>query len=259
MGDETKPFTNSAYLTQCYPTFSGKYQEIPRVWLRQMELIFTASLTPEEVRPAMAALMLRGSAAKWWGQLDSKEPKDWEEFKKAVTKNFQRAGSDESIYERMMNLRQTGRVNEYIDKFIDLRLHLSDPQDSFIKLFFKRGCKRGVQTKIARAMERGDDCELEDIFKIARQAEANEDYLSSTPGAKKPGQFKGYASNNNSFKSSGRWKGNDQSNNNNSYNNNNSFKTDWKQNNNSVSRKPASFGKSRNFKPNNYQKSENRR
>lgn len=105
-----------------FPRFDGSN---PRTWLLKCQNYFKiARDIPEQDRVTMAGLHFEGKAAQWFGYMcqNYSEP-SWERFVELVSARFEEL-KEGKVMAEFHKLSVTSSVDEYIDKFEELRSYL---------------------------------------------------------------------------------------------------------------------------------------
>ncbi|KAG8376563.1 hypothetical protein BUALT_Bualt09G0076400 [Buddleja alternifolia] len=114
-----------------FPSFNG---EDLCGWLFRAKQFFEVDETPTETRVRLAAVYLEGKALQWHQnfmrtRIDKRMP-NWGEYVTALQDRFA-SFLFEDPTSKLMNLRQTGAVREYLDKFDEL-LNNVDLNESYV-------------------------------------------------------------------------------------------------------------------------------
>jgi len=129
-----------------FPEFDGSD---PDGWIRKAEEYFELVGVPNEDRVKIAVLYISGKAEYWWrGTGCNANILPWHQFCRLVGDRFNETSSYEAIGQ-FHNLKQTGTVSEYVDKFEEFmglvkRNNPSLPEDYFISSFVS-GLKEHIQ------------------------------------------------------------------------------------------------------------------
>ncbi|KAG8380503.1 hypothetical protein BUALT_Bualt06G0022400 [Buddleja alternifolia] len=117
---------NSSYqiLTKCstveFPKFLG---DDLRGWVYRCEQFFEVDATPSESKVKLAAVHLEGKALQWHQMLMKsrliRNLPNWEEYVRALNERFGTFVYEDPMAE-LVNLKQTGTIQEYLDKFDEL-------------------------------------------------------------------------------------------------------------------------------------------
>ncbi|KAG8384225.1 hypothetical protein BUALT_Bualt04G0095800 [Buddleja alternifolia] len=103
-----------------FPKFNGKNL---RGWVYRCEQFFEMDETPNESKVKLAAVHLEGRALQWHqmymkSRLTRQIP-DWEEYVRALHDRFGAFLYDDPM-SKLVNLKQTGSIQDYLDKFDEL-------------------------------------------------------------------------------------------------------------------------------------------
>ena len=144
-------------------TFDGQNLTYSRTWLAELELYFRViKMKNETDRVNFAAAQLRGNAAEWWmsvaptdiqielAELNLVTHPDvvctWERFKTAFLKIHNPVPVKDAARTALYKLKQTGPVQQYVNKFRYWIQLLNDSMDEETKIFqFRQGLKNYIQ------------------------------------------------------------------------------------------------------------------
>ncbi|KAG8375887.1 hypothetical protein BUALT_Bualt09G0005900 [Buddleja alternifolia] len=114
-----------------------------RGWVYRCEQFFEVDETPSDAKVRLAAVDLEGKALQWHqifmkARLTREIP-NWEEYVKALSDRFGVLLYDDPMAE-LMNLKQTGNIQEYLDKFDEL-MNCVDLSENYAISCFLGGVK----------------------------------------------------------------------------------------------------------------------
>ncbi|XP_021765492.1 uncharacterized protein LOC110730018 [Chenopodium quinoa] len=101
-----------------FPTFDGSN---PRIWIKKCSRYFSLCKIANEVRVDLASLYMIDKAESWVSSyLSVRKNVDWDDFIIDVTPRF-KDGKGINVVEQFNKLQQDDNLEDYIDKFEDLR------------------------------------------------------------------------------------------------------------------------------------------
>ncbi|XP_016665517.2 uncharacterized protein [Gossypium hirsutum] len=107
-----------------FPTYDGVRD--PLRWLKRCEKLFSNQQTNEEEKVSLTSFHLLGEAQLWFDQIEEEEANlDWERFRECCHVRFGPPMSNNPLGE-LVNLRQTGTVEEYQRQFQSLLARTTD-------------------------------------------------------------------------------------------------------------------------------------
>ena len=127
-------------------------------WLFEMESFF--ALYPalngvDKVRNA--ATFFKGSAAIWWRHLSLtsdilQRPDPWAAFLDAMRSKWRSTNPVRAARDKIFALKQTGSVEEYTHKFLDLKVRISNMSEDEASDKYVRGLKQSIRVECLKAM-----------------------------------------------------------------------------------------------------------
>ena len=133
-----------------FPSFDGVH---PTIWFDNCENYFSIYSIPEKLWVTAAAMHLQHNAAKWWQAYKKHHQKiSWKAFCEAVHLEF---GSDDyrSAVTDLLNLKQTGTVEEYTTQFQALQFEVSMEGSQVDEQFFATAYINGLKEDIRAVVE----------------------------------------------------------------------------------------------------------
>ncbi|KAL9298291.1 hypothetical protein ACSQ67_024187 [Phaseolus vulgaris] len=96
------------------PSFEG---EDPMAWITRAEIYFDVRNTPEDMRVKLSRLSMEGPTIHWFNlSMETEDRLSWEKLKRALIARY--GGRRlENPFEELSTLRQTGRVEEFVEAF----------------------------------------------------------------------------------------------------------------------------------------------
>ncbi|KAG8384286.1 hypothetical protein BUALT_Bualt04G0102600 [Buddleja alternifolia] len=130
-----------------FPHFNG---EDLRGWLTKCEQFFEVDDTPPTAKVKLDAIHLEGKALQWHqmfmkGRLTRQVP-NWEEYIRALSDRFGQLVYDDPMSE-LVNLKQVGNVQHYLDKFDEIVNCLELP-DQYALSCFLGGLKSEISVNV---------------------------------------------------------------------------------------------------------------
>ncbi|KAG8381885.1 hypothetical protein BUALT_Bualt05G0019300 [Buddleja alternifolia] len=130
-----------------FPHFNG---EDLRAWLYKCEQFFEVDDTPSNAKVKLAAVYLEGKALQWHqmfmkGRLTREVP-NWEEYIRALNDRFGALVYDDPMSE-LVNLKQVGNVQQYLDKFDEI-VNCMDLPDHYALSCFLGGLKGEISVNV---------------------------------------------------------------------------------------------------------------
>ena len=100
------------------PTFSGRTNDDPEVWVGQVSNFFRLVGGPPRKQVAYASTLLQGTAQTWWQRKVKawEDPKDWQSFADQLVRRFKNTNKADAAMAALMNIRQ--RKEESTHDFI---------------------------------------------------------------------------------------------------------------------------------------------
>ena len=135
--------------------YSGARVPGVRMWLRQVERWMSLRNFPQEKYVAVVANQTEGAAQAWINQVlqDIETGKrnpfaDWEDFKAAMCAAFEPVTATEESRRQLRNLRQTGRVRAYVQRFRELQYRLPGMTNEEAFSTFLAGLSPHIQEQV---------------------------------------------------------------------------------------------------------------
>jgi len=115
-------------------------------WLFEVEQYFDATHVTRG-RTAYAAMLLKGHAQIWWmaKKTNNDHPRRWEQFKRALTRQFQSIDANRKARDRLGELKQTNSVENYITDFTTLAFQTTDMSEVERFHAFRAGLKPHIR------------------------------------------------------------------------------------------------------------------
>lgn len=125
------------------PTFKGEH---PAAWIAQMELFMECLGMAEDEKLAVALTFLDEKATRWYTLAlpRSERPSSWSEFKVRLMEHYAPFSAAEAIY-RLRQVKQTGTIRDYIDRFNEVLADCSEMGDSESLQTFVEGLHAGIR------------------------------------------------------------------------------------------------------------------
>lgn len=158
--------------------FHGRFSDNVDRWLFQVDqYLLAAGEVASERKVAVAGSLLRGPAAIWWERMvienamkgHSEAECTWEQFKSGIREYFRPINYKERARDKLVNLRQTSSVADYVARFTTVAFEVDDLSDAEKKDRFFRGLKPQVATEIAI---KGEPETFEEMVKMAERIDA---------------------------------------------------------------------------------------
>lgn len=120
-------------------------------WVRVVERYLELSSWQEHQWVPYAVLRLRGEAETWWVQqtLYGNEVSEWAAFRSMIIKEYRPINATQAARDQIADLKQTGTVSEYVDKFRSARILVPSMTDEEALDRFRRGLQPDVQAHVA--------------------------------------------------------------------------------------------------------------
>jgi len=139
-------------------------------WLFRLEQCFLSNQTLEEDKLEKAISCLTGAAVTWWRCSKEREQiYTWRDFQEKFRVRF-RPSRGSSAIDHLLNIRQTGSVDEYRERFEELVVDLPHVTADILESAFLNGLRRSLKDQVVRCRP----VNLTDIVEIARLIEAQE-------------------------------------------------------------------------------------
>lgn len=133
-----------------FPTFAGVQ---PKIWINKCNNYFLMFSIPETLWVTAATMNLEDNAAKWWESYKLNNPAvTWQQFCTDIQDNF---GSDDyrSSLNDLINLKQTGTVEEYTTQFQALQYDVTMHSGKYDELYFATQYVAGLKDEIKTIVE----------------------------------------------------------------------------------------------------------
>ena len=140
-------------------------------WLFRLEQCFITNRTQEEEKLEKAITCLTGAAVTWWRCSKERDQiQSWVSFQDKFRVRFRQSRGSSAI-DQLLNIRQTGSVEEYRERFEELIVDLPHVTSDIIESAFLNGLKRHLKDQVVRCRP----ANLADIVEIAKLIESQED------------------------------------------------------------------------------------
>lgn len=117
------------------PIFRGLHDEDIEEWLYALNTNFDISKIREEDKLTHAAAFVRGRAREVLDRIRKSNPRiSWNEFQRKFRGRFKSENYENKIYEELIDLRQTGPMEDFVDKFLYLVEKLGPGYDEKFKV-----------------------------------------------------------------------------------------------------------------------------
>jgi len=144
------------YRPKAPPPFAGGPKEVMpiRAWLfNAHSYMCNVGFVTEAAKMSIIPGMLSGDASNWWmyvssGQTGQPIPETWEDFKVALLRQFEPVNATDKARGQLLNLRQTGSVQEYVTLWRALALMLQDISEEDKRFRFINGLADHIQVHI---------------------------------------------------------------------------------------------------------------
>ena len=137
------------------PRYSGKRQPGARVWLTQMERYMRLMRYAPTDWLDVVAMRVEGAASSWVNAAlqdvaTGRKPvfRTWAQFKDAMVQRFEPVTEVEEVQKQLQELRQTGRVAGYVQKFQELKYRLPGMTDEEAFHAFLSGLQPHLQEHV---------------------------------------------------------------------------------------------------------------
>lgn len=150
-----------------YPAYEGGNADD---WLFRLEQCFLSNRTLEEEKLEKAVSCLTGASVTWWRcSKDREQIYTWREFQEKFMLRF-RPSRGSSAVDHLFNVRQTGTVEEYRERFEELTVDLPHVTSDILESAFLNGLRRSLRDQVVRCRP----VNLADIVEIAKLIESQE-------------------------------------------------------------------------------------
>ena len=152
------------------PTFSGRTNDDPEVWVGQVSNFFRLVGGPPWKQVAYASTLLQGAAQTWWQRMVRKweDPKDWQTFAEQLIGRFKNTNKADSAMAALMSIKQKKEesTHDFICRF-EAELDKVESYDEawVLKLFIW-----GLPQDQAVLVSQGKPRRLSQAFQLARDA-----------------------------------------------------------------------------------------
>ncbi|KAL4291734.1 hypothetical protein GQ457_14G021280 [Hibiscus cannabinus] len=140
----------------------------PRGWVKKCQKYFSLLEIPEEQKVDLAAMHLEGKAETWFdGYIMQKHRFTWQEFVSDLCHRFcDRTYSD--IIEEFNKLAQKGNVEEYQEKFEELRPYMIQQSPYLDELYFVSNFISGLKEEIRHRVKVNQPRTLNEAYRQAK-------------------------------------------------------------------------------------------
>jgi len=136
------------------PAFSGQLEQT-KLWIQQMKWHFDAlgiayAGGDKAIALSVAVTCLRGSAARWFQRLCAvgNMPMDFEDLCQAIDRQYGVIDEQKKARDALINLRQTHSVEDYIQKFEQIVVCITDINDAEMMHKFLHGLKPEIKQRL---------------------------------------------------------------------------------------------------------------
>ena len=137
------------------PVFTASRQQNVRGWLTKMERYFRLMRYPVDTWIEVVATRLTEAAEAWFNgesqRIETGARRDWRswaQFRQEMTTAFEPMTETETARRQIIELRQTGRVSGYIQRFRTLRYKIPSMTEEEAHSLFLRGLDAGLQQQV---------------------------------------------------------------------------------------------------------------
>lgn len=144
---------NTAMPKMIFPKFDGTD---PKIWKDNCQSYFELYKLPEGMWITAAHLHFEGNAAKWYQAYKQNHTfRNWDHFCQVMEEEF-RADDLRSAMNELLDLKQSGTVEEYTSRFQDLQytitMHATQYDDNFFTAQYIRGLKEEIRATVEPQM-----------------------------------------------------------------------------------------------------------
>jgi hypothetical protein len=146
-------------------------------WLFQVDLYYL--MFPEMTDAAKVlncSTYLRGSAQTWWRHFASQHDRlhalTWEEFKEAFRSRWQIVNPVRVARDKISTLRQLGSVQDFTQRFLDLKVQIPTMTEEEAIDKYVRGLKPSIRRDLEQLMAREGDKSLEELIRFADRTDS---------------------------------------------------------------------------------------
>jgi len=133
-----------------FPQFDGSQ---PRIWIDKCENYFDIYSIPTNLQVTAATMHLQDNAAKWWqAYKQNHQIPSWKKFCEIVQDKFGADDFKNAIFD-LLNLKQTGTVEDYTKAFRALQFELTMHNSHYDELFFATNYVEGLRDDIKATVE----------------------------------------------------------------------------------------------------------
>ena len=152
------------------PTFSGRTQDDPEVWVGQVSNFFRLVGGPPQKQVAYASTLLQGTAQTWWQRKVRawEDPKDWATFADQLICRFKNTSKADAAMAALMNIKQ--RKEESTHDFICRFEAEMDKVEAYNESWLLKMFIWGLPQDQAVLVSQGRPKRLSQAFQLARDA-----------------------------------------------------------------------------------------
>nr|XP_027120660.1 uncharacterized protein LOC113737665 [Coffea arabica] len=146
------------------PLFAG---ESPREWIRKCNKYCINYQIPKEQKVKVIEMYLEGKAGRWFQGVKAEKPEiTWPMFEELLGKRFDnKAGKD--IVEEFNKLHQTGKVEEYQERFEELKVLMTMKNPHLSEEYFVSSFISGLKDEIKTMIKMLRPTSLSETFELA--------------------------------------------------------------------------------------------
>ena len=145
-------------------------------WLFQVDVYY--HLFPDMTDLAKiinCSTYLRGAAQTWWRHMASSRDLNvlsWEEFKAALRSRWQTVNTVRVARDRIATLRQLGSVQDFTQRFLELKVQIPSMTEEEAADKYVRGLKPSIRRDLEQLMAREGDKQLDELIRFADRTDS---------------------------------------------------------------------------------------
>jgi hypothetical protein len=154
--------------------FNGYFPKVDD-WIRDVDRYLNYYETNNKHSIMYTAMLLTGQAQSWWNHLEktNQTPTKWKTMIEEIYQRFRPINEERAATERIYNLKQYAKVDDYISAFNDLVTRIPDITDAEAFRLFMRGLKPEIRNEMEKRYIK------ENLTRLQREAHSYDGLIQS--------------------------------------------------------------------------------